>query len=167
MSWARVDDGLFEHPKFADLSDRAKLLFITSLVYGNKHLTDGEIPPSGLRLVKAWANATKSHVDELVAVGLWHLTIGGHVVHDWADYNVPAAKAKAHQWAARERMRRLRSGEHAGEQNGEHSIEQDDELPPARSGDSHSHSHITTTHPIPSTSGGGRARARKPRKTKS
>ncbi len=163
MSWARVDDGLFEHPKFADLSDRAKLLYIASLVYGNKHLTDGVIPPSGLRLIRAWANASKSHVNELVASGLWELSLEGHRVHDWADYNIPGANVKANQQTARERMRRARSGE----QNDEHPLEQDGEQTPARSGDSHSHSPITIIHPIPSTSGSGRARARKSKKATS
>lgn len=116
MSWARVDDGLFEHPKFADLSDRAKLLYIASLVYGNKHLTGGIIPPSGLRITKAWARATNKHVAELVLSRLWELVMEGHIVHDWDDYNIPAVKVKAQRQAAKERMARLRLGERSGEQ---------------------------------------------------
>jgi hypothetical protein len=144
VSWARVDDGLFEHPKFADLSDRAKLLFIASLVYGNKHLTEGIISASGLRIVKAWARGSNRHVGELVGTGLWELTIDGHLVHDWHHYNQPAAVIKARRAAARDRMARARSGVRSREQD-------DEQDAPVRVSHTPTHNNTPSSTPSPNS----------------
>lgn len=119
MTFTRVDDNLFENPKFSERSDRAKLLYIASLSYSNKHLTDGNIGASGVRLIRVWAKASNKHVKELVDANLWEPREGGFYIHDWHQYNPPAVQVKAQRRAARERMTRLRSGERSGEQPSE------------------------------------------------
>jgi hypothetical protein len=109
--WAKLDDRFFENPKIAGLSPRAKLLYVAGLTYCAGQLSDGIIDQSGLRLVRLWAGVGPAAIKELEDAGRWELNGAGYYVHDWADYNPPAAQVKARQQAARDRMRTTRSKE--------------------------------------------------------
>ena len=113
--WVKLDDEFFDNPKVARLSDKGQLLYIASLTYSAKHLTDGCLLERGVRIAKALVNATDKTVKELVEGGLWEPGEGCYAIHDWAKYNPPAAKVRAEREAARKRMFAVRSPERSGE----------------------------------------------------
>ena len=114
--WVKLDDDFFENPKTGPLSKGAKLLYLAGLTYCAKGLTDGKIDARGVRVVRALAEVGAKAVAELEAAGRWEKNGSGYVVHDWLEYNPPAAKVLAQREAAKGRMKRARSGEQAGEQ---------------------------------------------------
>jgi hypothetical protein len=109
MTWAKVDDGFWCHPKVVGLPLEAIGVWALALSWCSKNLTDGAIPR---RLVKAmeWPETA---VDELVAEGLWEETDRGWLVHDYLDFNpsksdVDAAKDSQRKRTAKFRDRRKR-----------------------------------------------------------
>ncbi|WP_280317258.1 hypothetical protein [Nocardia wallacei] len=104
MTWFKVDDGFWSHPKTVGLSDAAVALWVRAGAYACQHLTDGAIPAAALRMVGERAAA-----DELVASGLWVETAGGYAFHDWAEYQETSDAVKDRRAAARERQRRSRA----------------------------------------------------------
>ena len=117
--WVKLDDDVFENPKTGPLSKGAKLLYLAGLTYCAKRLTDGKIDARGVRVVRARAEAGTKVVAELEASGRWEKNGSGYNVHDWLEYNPPAAKILAQRKAAKERMQQARSPEHSSEQAGE------------------------------------------------
>jgi len=106
MSWARLDDDIFDNPKIAALSDAAQLAHIKAIVYSAKALTDGDVP-----LRKAREFASPKVIKELVP-GLWEPTEAGFRVHDYLEYNPNRASVLAEREKAKQRMFGKRSGEH-------------------------------------------------------
>ncbi|MEU1432159.1 hypothetical protein ABZ412_34335 [Nocardia sp. NPDC005746] len=104
MTWFKVDDGFWSHPKTVGLSDSAVALWVRAGAYACQHLTDGVIGTPVLRMV-----GDKAAAEELVAVGLWTETAGGYVFHDWAEYQETSATVKDRRAAARERQQRSRA----------------------------------------------------------
>lgn len=109
--WTKLDDGILDHPKLAQVGTLGFAWFVASIVYCNRNLTDGFIPYSiGHRLLgpthagpdgKLWTVAvTCGHVgrdldeaaDEIVTwlleAELWELAPGGYRVHDFEDWNL-------------------------------------------------------------------------------
>lgn len=102
MSWARLDDGMPENEKVADLSDAAFRAQVTAICYAARNLTDGYVP---LRFARQYARTNKV-LKELTAA-LWHLPnalceqcrrwpeakeavkgkTDGYYIHDYLDYN--------------------------------------------------------------------------------
>jgi hypothetical protein len=118
VSWLRIDDGFAEHPKLMDVSDRAFRLHVAALCFCARNLTDGELVDRSVRMVCALSAATKKHVAELVAAGLWVKRADGTFeVKDFLEYNPTAEKVKAERDAARVRMRRVRSVERSPERS--------------------------------------------------
>jgi hypothetical protein len=103
VTWFKVDDGFWSHPKTATLSDAAVTLWVRSGAYSCQHLTDGVIARPVLRLV-----GTEAAASELVAAGLWLDHPEGWAFHDWADYQPTKEDVEADRAAARERMRERR-----------------------------------------------------------
>ena len=114
--WVKLDDDFFENPKTGPLSKSAKLLYLAGLTYCAKGLTDGQIDARGVRVVRALAEAGQKAVSELETAGRWEKNGSGYAVHDWLDYNPPAAKILAQREAAKERMKQARSPERSDEQ---------------------------------------------------
>ncbi|MGW3545868.1 hypothetical protein ACWDNI_35745 [Nocardia niigatensis] len=108
MTWFKVDDGFWSHPKTVGLSDAAVALWVRAGAYACQHLTDGVIAAPVLRMV-----GDKAGAEELVAAGLWSETAGGYVFHDWAEYQETSEAVKDRRAAARERQRRSRAAREA------------------------------------------------------
>jgi hypothetical protein len=106
MAWLRLDDKFAQHPKVAELSDRAFRLHVEVMLYCAEYDTKGRIPSAALRI----AGAKPRHTGELLEAGLWEQNGVGYVVHDFEDYNGERA-------LARERQRRFRSRSRNGESN--------------------------------------------------
>lgn len=116
MTWAKIDDQFYTHPKVGaldlDMMPAAVGLYALALSWCADQLTDGRIPRSqAARLLGT--TAAYALADELVRVGLWETTADGYVFHDYLTYNPTRDKVLAERAAARERMQELRrsSGE--------------------------------------------------------
>lgn len=91
MSWLKIDDGLFLHPKWLRTPATARALWITALSYCGKMNTDGRVDSALLPLL----GGTVEDADALVSSGLWDATEGGYRFHDFEDYNRTAEQTEA------------------------------------------------------------------------
>lgn len=103
MTWFKVDDGFWSHPKTSSLRDCAVTLWVRAGSYCCQHLTDGFVPVGSLRLL-----GNPEAADELVEVGLWKPVVGGWVFHDWQEYQETSEVVRKRRDQARERQRRSR-----------------------------------------------------------
>ena len=103
MSWGRVDDGWWCHPKVVPLSLHARGLWVTALSWSCAQRTD-EVPEVMLPLFQG----SKGEANELVARGMWVEVDGGWRIHDWEKYQV---------WSLSER--RAEAGRKGGKASGE------------------------------------------------
>lgn len=106
MTWVKLDDQFFRHPKARRAGKDGRLLYVTGLAYCTANLTDGLIHQDALPLVAAEAEVKPSTARRLVEVGLWEEVDGGHLVHDYLDFQPSADKVRAERTAAKERMKR-------------------------------------------------------------
>jgi hypothetical protein len=83
MTWFKVDDSFYDHPKVFDAPDCAVALWTRAGAWAARNLTDGFVP-SGMpaRL----CDDSDTAVKELVRRGLWVRASGGFRFHDWARY---------------------------------------------------------------------------------
>lgn len=117
MTWVRIDDAALSHPKVARAGVDGFGLWIGSLAYANRHVTDGFIPSDCLSLLvpSSWkfGDARLALLSErLVALGLWHLCEGGWAIHGYAEYQEQALKVnvtdRRERDAERKRQQRIR-----------------------------------------------------------
>lgn len=112
MTWFKVDDQLWSHPKFASLSDSAQALWLRAGSYSAAHLTDGFVPEQVARRQLA---GTPRVIGELLAVqvgmssAMWTRVDGGYQFHDWDEYQESSSDVKRRRDEARERMRNVRA----------------------------------------------------------
>lgn len=119
MEWCAVYTNMPE--EHLDLSDRAFRLHEIAWRYCARNLLDGVLSDRELRVVKAIANNNTNHVRELCRRGLWEAEGSGYRLVGYLDINPTKDRVKAERAKARERMRRLRSGERSAERTGERS----------------------------------------------
>lgn len=105
MTWGKVDDKLWGHPKWMAATGPARGLWITALSWCMSQETDGFVPRHAL----VFLGGTTRHAVSLVAAGLWEASEGGWTFHDWAEYQPDAAS-----------MRAKRDAESVGGQVGNH-----------------------------------------------
>jgi len=83
VTWFKVDDQFWAHPKTLLLSDAAVALWVKAGAWSAQHLTDGHVPAGALRLLQSQARVA----EELVRAGLWlHHDVDGWLFHDWTTY---------------------------------------------------------------------------------
>jgi len=82
MSWVKVDDQFFRHPKVLAAGRDARDLYLVGLTYCAQSLTDGFIPGAAMRVLAAEAEIETGPASaaRLIAVGLWEVVEGGYVV---------------------------------------------------------------------------------------
>jgi hypothetical protein len=96
MSWARLDDNIAHHPKILRAGPEAALFWVLCLTYSQRFLTDGHVPDAALGAVGSWPAArARQLAAKLVQVRLLERCANGYQVHDFLDYNKPAAVARA------------------------------------------------------------------------
>lgn len=105
MTWFRIDDGFWSHPKIVQLSDAAITLWTRAGSYSCQHLTDGHLTTHALRMVGGKSRTA----DELVRAGLWEKVNGGYSFHDWEHYQESSEVVLARRENARERQRKARA----------------------------------------------------------
>ena len=102
MTWFRVDDGFYDHPKIEQLPNASIGLWVKAGSWCAKHLTNGVIPASAVRRMKG----TPSQVDGLIRCGLWVETstesgAKAYAFKDWVDYQIERREVleKRAEWA--------------------------------------------------------------------
>jgi hypothetical protein len=109
MTWAKLDDGFYRHPKSRAAGKDGRALFVASLCWAASHLTDGFIATHDLGLIAAEAEVKpRPTANRLVQVGMWEPVDGGWQIHDYLDFN-PTAEA-----ALDKRRKRAEAGRKGG-----------------------------------------------------
>lgn len=86
MTWSKLDDNLYDHPKALEAGEPATDLFVRGLVYCNRYLTNGRIPKVALaKLSKRDGN--EENASALVRAGLWEDDGTSWTVHDFLKLN--------------------------------------------------------------------------------
>lgn len=105
MSWVKVDDRVWCHPKFLGLSASAVRLWLWALCWCSQHETDGTFPTSMLAAI----GGTKKTAAELVSRGLWEPAAdGGWTVHDYLSYQPSREQRRAQRENGLARVKRYR-----------------------------------------------------------
>lgn len=83
-TYIRLHDGMPDHPKVVGLSDRAFRLYVESLCWCSRHLTDGVVPIAAMKRMGGWTPATVKELGEarLIERGEtadWH-------IHDYTQH---------------------------------------------------------------------------------
>jgi hypothetical protein len=86
MSWAKIDDRLWSHPKFLGLSLSAAGLWLFGLSYAASLERDGWFPGDALSRLTVTPDC-ESSAHELVHAGLWIREPDGYRIHDFLKYN--------------------------------------------------------------------------------
>lgn len=96
MSWTKLDDGIYDHPKLLRVEPTDRLLYVWALCWSNRHGTNGSVPPSALPLLATLAGVANANdaAERLVNAGLWHLGPDGWSVHDFDDYQPSPEKVE-------------------------------------------------------------------------
>lgn len=105
MTLFKVDDGMWGHPKFDDVSDAAVALWTRAGSWCCRYLTDGVVPAS--RVIQLRGN--EAAADELVRAGLWRRVEGGFCFHDWSDIQETKAEVETRRSKQRDEKRQQRA----------------------------------------------------------
>jgi len=103
MGWVRLDDNFADHPKVIHLSDSAFRLYIESLCYANRQLTDGFIPNA------VYTKLSKNDDAQfLIEAGLWLEEPKGFRIRSYDEYQPTRKKVEQKRNEAKERLKRHR-----------------------------------------------------------
>lgn len=87
MTWFKVDDSFYDHPKVFDAPDCAVALWTRAGCWSARNLTDGFVPAN---LPARLCDDPDTAVKDLVRRGLWMRASGGYRFHDWNAYQPSA-----------------------------------------------------------------------------
>jgi hypothetical protein len=93
MAWVKVDDQVPHHPKFLKAGPEASWLWLCSVTYSQRQLTDGIIPREAVPTLGV--KNPRKLIDRLVGARLWDLHELGWRVHDYLDHNESREQAIA------------------------------------------------------------------------
>ena len=90
MTWFKVDDSFYDHPKVFDAPDCALALWVRAGTWSARNLTNGFVPAG---MPARLCDDPDTAVADLLRRGLWlRAKGGGYQFHDWADYQPTAAQ---------------------------------------------------------------------------
>ena len=142
MTWFKVDDGFYDHPKFLEVPNAAVGLWVKAGAWCGRHLTDGLIPAAQIKLFKG----TPAQVKALTSARIWVETqtengSKAYRFNDWNEYQ-PTREQKLKERAdAAERQRKKRERKRPEQQEPEN-VTRDSHVTGAR--DSHeSHTNLS------------------------
>jgi len=107
MTWFKVDDGFWSHPKTLALTPHAIALWVRAGSYCGKHLTDGYVAAAILPMLQGDHDAAQ----ELIDAGLWTPAKNGYAFHDWEQYQDTRDAVEKRRQAWKDRQRRHRSND--------------------------------------------------------
>lgn len=112
ITWFKVDDHFWSHPKVLRTSSLALGVWVRVGSYCSSHLTDGLISDQTVYTIcPESARVVDKAIVELEAVGLWEVADGPHPAHrfhDWASSNPSRDQVEARREAEREKKRKQR-----------------------------------------------------------
>jgi len=122
MSWAKFDDQYTDHPKIVYVGPLGLALHVAATCYCARYLTDGFVPSAMMNRLLCFdginvdsnAVTTKLLTDKLVEVGLFELSDGGYMVHDYLKYNPSGAQVKAEREANAARQKEWQANHRDG-----------------------------------------------------
>lgn len=135
MTWFKVDDSFYDHPKFLDVPNASIGLWVKAGAWCGKHLTDGVIPASQVKRFKG----TKSQINALISVGIWEQCESengakAYRFHDWNEYQPTRKRVLKEREDGAERQRKSRHQKRQDQQESEN-VTRDSHVTPSR--DSH------------------------------
>jgi hypothetical protein len=114
--WARLDDELIDHQKIFAAGKRVGAngpavvlgFYAVSLMWTNKHLTDGYLPTT---TIESFRHVDKplAVADALVHAALFEKVDGGFRIHDFDEWNPSAKEIKRKRKEDRVRKQRERA----------------------------------------------------------
>ncbi|MDH6123423.1 mucin-2 [Kitasatospora sp. GP82] len=120
MTWFKVDDTAYSHPKLIKAGNAALGLWLRCGAYTAQHLTEGRIPG-----VVAAMFGTGPQAAKLVTSGLWHesghvcpqcpaVVTGEYLMHDFLRYNPTRASVEGSRKREADRKQRGRNRQRSG-----------------------------------------------------
>lgn len=92
MTWFKVDDSFYDHPKVFDAPDCAVALWTRAGTWSARNLTDGFVPAG---MPARFCDDHETAVRELLNRGLWKRARSGYQFHDWSHYQPTREEAMA------------------------------------------------------------------------
>jgi len=89
VTWAKLDDAFYDHPKVLRAGEDAADLYVRGLAYCSRYLTDGAIPMEALSRLSTRRNVRAS-AEKLVDTKLWERDGNVYRVHDYLTWNPSA-----------------------------------------------------------------------------
>lgn len=114
MTWFKVDDSFYDHPKVEELSLAARGLWVTAGSYCARHLTDGFVP---LSVVSRSGRGSANVASTLVQCGLWRRVEGGFQFHDWDQFQPSREAVQQERSRTKERQQAWRDRKRNGVTN--------------------------------------------------
>lgn len=113
MTWLKLDDGFFDHPKVLAAGKDAALFYLAALCWCSQQATDGLLPPAALPVIAAKVGGAKPRkaVDALVVAGLFEIDGPSWRIHDYCEHQRSRSQRDADRDAARERQRKARESQ--------------------------------------------------------
>jgi hypothetical protein len=106
MAWIKLDDQWMEHPKIVTVGRDARDVWLASITWCAKYLTDGYFPKNLLPTLATMAGVDvancQTFANDLVDVCLWELEGNKYLVHDYLKYNPTKEQAIATREARKE-----------------------------------------------------------------
>jgi len=111
MSWVKIDDQFFSHPKVLRAGRDARDLYLAALTYCARFLTDGFVQEESLGQLASLAGIedVTASVTALLTCDMWETCKGGYRIHDYLDYNPSAEQVKAKRVVTARRQEKYRS----------------------------------------------------------
>jgi len=81
MTWFRVDDGFYDHPKIEQLPNASIGLWVKAGSWCAQHKTNGQIPT-----VLARRMGTKKQIQYLIDAGFWEQCGDYYQFHEWRKH---------------------------------------------------------------------------------
>jgi hypothetical protein len=111
MGWVRVSDDFYDHPAHAVLGLEEWGLWLWSLAWANRNLTDGAIPMLVVKRMDPDGDATGA----LIEAGRWDHLDDRVEIHDYLEFQPSAQQIRAKREKERERFQRRSAATPRGE----------------------------------------------------
>ncbi len=96
-TYIRLHDGMPDHPKVVGLSHAAFRLYVESICWCGRHLTDGKVPAAAMKRMGGWSPTA---IKELAAAGLLETGDGPEwLIHDYTEHQRTAEEVAGYRKA--------------------------------------------------------------------
>lgn len=118
MTWLRIDDLYYDHPKLRTAGPLAMAMDIAGMCYASRFLTDGFIAEAVIsHLIGVPRGQQNKCLQSLIEAGRWEIADGGYIIHDFLEYNPSAEVTKANRKHEADRKVASRARQKGGADN--------------------------------------------------